>query len=229
MSRPTAPGLVWTKLLDVRRAHLVRQGDHRRAVVPRLGLPARRKPERIALSTVNGPPGVHGRPVRRSGIGPPRRRPSRPVDQFEPDHAVTLFGQPMHVEGFPAQRNEHLCLRSANRGQCSTIMSLWTARCQPICSVAHRCSQNAMAQRPSRHPSSLRPASPEREEGNFVAPHEGQRGPRIVVHCEPVRTARLVAFRFTMACKRWASLATLAGRDRLKASTATVWASTLSR
>ena len=31
---------------------------------------------------------------------------------------------------------------------------------------------------------------------DFVAAHEGQRGPRVVVHREPVGTAHLVAFRF---------------------------------
>ena len=29
------------------------------------------------------------------------------LDQFEPNHAVALCGQPVHVEGFAAQRNEH--------------------------------------------------------------------------------------------------------------------------
>ena len=82
-------------------------------------------------------------------------------------------------------------------GQCSTIMSLWTARCHPIWSVAHRCSQNAMSKRLSRHASSL-VTDLARSEGqmDFVAAHEGQRGPGIVVHREPVRTAHLVAFRF---------------------------------
>ena len=73
-----------TKLLDVRRTHVVGQGDHRRAVVPRVGLHrARRKPERIALEHGERPAAVAHMVVLFGAvveIGPPRRRrPSRPV------------------------------------------------------------------------------------------------------------------------------------------------------